>query len=113
MSKVVKFVVFVPESHANNVRQALGLVGAGKVGNYDFSTFSTKGTGRFRPLQNAKPTIGKVGKLEAVAEERIETVCYKKHLPKIIKAVKKAHPYEHIAFDVYPLLSDPVEDGAS
>ena len=108
-NEAVKFVVFVPEAHANRVRKALGESGAGAVGDYKHCTFSVKGTGRFIPMPGAHPAIGKVGKLESVAEERIETVCYRKDLPKILSAVKKVHPYEEIAFDVYPLVLSPHE----
>lgn len=109
MSEMVKLVVFVPETHAERVRKAMGEAGAGIVGHYDFCSFSVKGVGRFKPKKGAHPTIGRVGKLEEVVEERIETVCEKKKLEKIIKAVKKVHPYEEIAFDVYPLAIDPAK----
>ncbi|HUV46811.1 MAG TPA: hypothetical protein VMW29_01625 [Candidatus Bathyarchaeia archaeon] len=109
--EIVKLVVFVPETHADIVREALGKAGAGWVGHYNFCSFSVKGVGRFFPLKGAKPTIGKVGRLEAVEEERIETVCYKKDLDKIIKAVKKVHPYEEVAFDVYPLIEKIIYPG--
>lgn len=102
--ETVKLVIFVPESHADVVREVLGKTGAGKIENYTHCTFSVKGIGRYLPLKNAKPAIGKIGKLEAVAEERIETVCYKKDVKKIITAVKKVHPYEEIALDIYPLI---------
>lgn len=105
--EVVKLVVFVPESHADAVRKAMGKAGAGKTGNYGYCSFSVKGVGRFLPLKGAKPAIGKVGKLEAVKEERIETVCYKKDLDKVIKTIKKLHPYEEIAMDIYPLVVNP------
>lgn len=107
LDDVVKFVVFVPQTHADNVRKALGEAGAGLVGDYKFCTFSVSGIGRYIPLDSAHPYIGEKGKLEEVEEERIETVCYKKDLEKIIAAVKKVHPYEEIAFDVYPLVLNP------
>lgn len=102
-SKNVKIVVFVPESHTDIVREAMGKVGAGIIGNYSFCTFSSKGIGRFRPEQGANPHIGSLGKLEEVIEERIETVCLREKLPEVIKAIKKVHPYEEVALDVYPL----------
>jgi len=102
--KRVKIVVFVPESHADIVRKAVGDVGAGKIGNYSHCSFSSKGRGRFLPLEGAKPTIGSVGNFEVVDEERIEFVCDKSDLEKVITAMKEAHPYEEVAFDVYPLL---------
>ena len=99
----------MPETHARVVRKALGKARAGWVGDYNYCSFSTKGTFRFIPLKTAHPTIGKIGKLEEVAEERIETVCYKKDLNKIIEAVKKVHPYEEVAIDVYSLVLNPHE----
>lgn len=105
----VKFVVYVPESHADIVRDALGKAGAGRIGDYTFCSFSVKGTGRFVPLDTAHPYVGTVGELESVAEERIETVCYQSDLSKIIAAVNAVHPYEEVAYDVYPLVLNPHE----
>lgn len=105
--EVVKIVAFVPETHADIVREVMGKAGAGFIGNYKYCSFSVKGIGRFMPLKNAHPAIGQIGKLEEVVEERIETVCYKKDLEKIIKEIKKVHPYEEVAIDVYPLVLDP------
>lgn len=102
-SKIVKIVVFVPETHADAIREAIGKTGAGKIGNYTFCSFSTKGIGRFKPEKGAHPTIGKIGTIESIAEEKIETICERKKLQAVIKAVKKAHPYEEIPFDIYPL----------
>lgn len=107
--EVVKIVVFVPETHADIVRKALGDARAGLVGDYSHTSFSTKGIGRFIPLEGAHPAIGEIGKFEEVMEERIETVCYKKDLEKIIVAIKEVHPYEEIALDVYPLVLNPHE----
>jgi hypothetical protein len=106
-SECVKFGVGVPETHADAVRQALGEAGAGQVGDYKFCSFSVKGVGRFIPMSGAHPTVGEIGKLEEVTEEKIETVCYRKDLDKVIAAVKKVHPYEEIVFDIYPLVLDP------
>ena len=102
-SKNVKIVVFVPESHSEIVRNAMGEAGAGKIGNYTFCSFSSKGLGRFKPMEGANPTIGKVGILEEVEEERIEVICERSKLAGIIKAIKTVHPYEEVALDVYSL----------
>jgi hypothetical protein len=99
----VKLVVFVPVSHADIVRQVLGEVGAGKMGNYDFCSFSSRGTGRFRGNENSNPTIGKAGQFEEVEEERIEVVMPREILKEVIEKMKAVHPYEEVAFDVYPL----------
>ena len=109
VNETVKLVVFVPETHADIVRKAMGEAGAGIVGDYEFCSFSTKGIGRFIPLKTAHPAIGEIGKMEEVTEERIETVCYKKDFDKIIKAIKEVHPYEEVALDVYPLVLNPHE----
>ena len=102
-SKYVKIVVYVPESHTDVVREVVGKAGAGKLGNYSSCSFSTKGIGRFRPEEGANPHIGKVGKFEEVAEERIEVTCIQEKLEAVVKAIKEVHPYEEVALDIYPL----------
>ena len=87
-TKNVKFVVFVPLTHADAVRQALGEAGAGKIGNYDFCSFSSRGTGRFRGNEKTNPTIGEVGKYEAVEEERIEAIVPREILKEVIEKVR-------------------------
>ncbi len=104
---VVKIVVFVPETHADAVRKALGDAGAGLIGDYKNCSFSVKGIDRFVPLDTAHPSVGKIGEMSEVVEERIETICYKKDLNKIIRAVNKIHPYEEVAYDIYPLVLNP------
>ena len=104
-TKLLKIVVFVPETHSDAVRKAVGNAGAGKIGNYSHCTLSSKGQGRFMPLSGANPTIGEVGKLEVVDEERIEFICEENILKKVVEAIKQAHPYEEVAYDVYPLLN--------
>jgi len=101
-----KLVVFIPMSHLEKVRLAVCQAGAGKLGNYDCCTFISKGTGTFRPLPGAHPYIGKRGKISKVKEARLETLVQKKDLKKVIAAMKKAHPYEEPAYDIYPLISD-------
>lgn len=102
----VKLVVFVPKSHADIVRKAMGDAGAGKVGNYSHCSFSTNGVGRYKPTEGAHPTIGEVGKLEEVQEERVEYICDRDKAKEVITAMRKAHPYEEIAFEIYPLISE-------
>lgn len=101
--KRYKIVVYVPEKDADKLREAMGNAGAGVIGNYTHCTFSVKGTGRFKPDEGANPTIGEFGKLEAVEEERIETVCSEEKLRDVLKAIKAVHPYEEPATDVYPI----------
>lgn len=100
-----KLFVFVPLTHADQVREAMGAAGAGKIGNYSFCSFSSRGIGRYKPEKGASPTIGEVGKLEKVEEERIEVVCDEGIIGNVVAAMKKAHPYEEIAYDLYQLIN--------
>ncbi|NTW30109.1 MAG: hypothetical protein HGA33_02445 [Candidatus Moranbacteria bacterium] len=102
-TKSYKLVTFVPLSHADAVREAMGNVGAGKIGNYTHCSFSSRGTGRFLPGDGANPAIGEVGKSEEVEEERIEVLVSEESIDVVIAAMKSAHPYEEVAYDVYPL----------
>lgn len=104
--KNVKIVVFVPITHVDIIRNVIGKVGGGLIGNYDYCSFSSVGIGRFRPNDKAKPHIGKANKLEKVEEERIEFICPKEKARFIIKEIKKAHPYEEVALDIYPLIDE-------
>ncbi len=103
--KKYKLVTFVPVTHADVVRDAMGLVGAGVIGNYSFCTFSSIGVGRFKGGEGSHPSVGTVGKLESVEEERIETICPEYLVQSVIDAVKKVHPYEEVPFDIYPILT--------
>lgn len=98
-----KLVVYVPLEKADHIRQVIGEAGGGKLGKYSFCTFSTKGVGRFKPNADAKPHIGNPGKLEEVQEERIEVTCGEKVLNDVITAIKRVHPYEEVAMDVWKL----------
>ncbi|MEH7303943.1 Nif3-like dinuclear metal center hexameric protein [Neobacillus drentensis] len=102
-TKLKKLVVFVPASHAETIRNVLGNAGAGFIGNYSHCSFSSNGTGRFLPGENTNPFIGEAGRLEEVDEVRLETIVPEPILKKTITAMIKAHPYEEVAYDVYPL----------
>jgi hypothetical protein len=102
--KNVKFIVYVPTTHADSVREALGNAGAGEIGNYDFCSFSVSGIGRFRGNEYSNPIIGKSGIYESVNEERIEVTVPFVIINQVITAVKSVHPYEEVAYDVYPLM---------
>lgn len=98
-----KLVVFVPESHHNEVRKAIFEAGAGVIGNYDCCSFNTSGTGTFRALEGADPFVGAVDKLTNQPEIKIETILPHWLENKVISAVAKVHPYEEIAWDSYAL----------
>ena len=105
-SKNVKIVVFVPLTHCEVVRKAIGDANGGIIENYSYCSFSSRGIGRFKPNEKANPHIGKKGQLEAVEEERIEVICPKNKAKMIIKEIKKVHPYEEVALDIYPVLGE-------
>lgn len=101
---VVKIVTFVPLKDAQKVRDAMGDAGAGELGNYTHASFSSKGIGRFIPQEGAHPTIGQIGKLEEVEEERIEVICQKDKVKRVMAAIKLTHPYEEVPLEIYNLL---------
>ncbi|WP_158735078.1 Nif3-like dinuclear metal center hexameric protein [Alteribacillus sp. YIM 98480] len=98
-----KLVAFIPESHVEEVRQALGDAGAGFIGGYSHCTFSSEGTGTFIPGEDTNPYLGEKGEMEFAAEKRMETVVPEPILKKVLRALEKAHPYEEPAYDIYPL----------
>jgi len=102
-----KLVTFVPHDHAGAVRRALHEVGAGRIGDYDHASYTSTGEGRFRPLEGANPTIGRVGDVEVVPESRVEVVYPRRLRREVVAAMKAAHPYEEVAFDVLELGSVP------
>ncbi len=101
-----KLTVFVPADAAAPVRAAIAEAGAGRIGNYDFASFTSSGQGRFRPLEGADPTLGSVGNLETVDEVRIEVVLDRPLRAAVVAAMLAAHPYEQPAYDVVEL-ADP------
>lgn len=105
MSKV-KIVTFVPLKNADAVRQVLGDAGAGVIGEYSYCSYSVVGKGRFMPSAAAHPHIGEAGVAEIVDEERIEVVCEREDAKVVIAAMKEAHPYEEVAFDIYSLIDE-------
>lgn len=101
--KYCKLVVFVPRDHEEAVRNAICEAGAGWIGKYSHCTFRTEGTGTFLPLEGAQPFSGKVGEVEQAEEVRLETILSKDKASRVVRAMLDAHPYEEVAFDLYPL----------
>jgi dinuclear metal center YbgI/SA1388 family protein len=101
--KYVKLVVFVPRGHEDAVRTALAGAGAGHIGNYSHCTFQTEGTGTFLPLEGTNPFLGEQGRLEYASEFRLETILPESGVRRAVQAMIAAHPYEEVAYDLYPL----------
>jgi hypothetical protein len=98
-----KLVVFVPPDSLDAVRDALFSAGAGRIGDYERCSWYADGTGTFRALPGATPTVGEVGGEERVRELRLETVFPADRRDDVVAALRRAHPYEEPAFDVYQL----------
>lgn len=92
--------VYVPESHAEAVKEAMFAAGAGRIGNYEACSWQVTGVGQFRPLAGSQPFLGQQGVVEQVAECRIEMVCEAACIDTAIAALKQAHPYETPAYHV-------------
>ncbi|HEY8346745.1 MAG TPA: Nif3-like dinuclear metal center hexameric protein [Symbiobacteriaceae bacterium] len=98
-----KLVVFVPRGYEDAVRQAMAEAGAGHIGNYSHCTFQAPGTGTFLPLEGTNPFLGQQGRLEYADEYRLETIVPQRRVSAVVKAMIAAHPYEEVAYDLYPL----------
>lgn len=108
--KLYKLVVFCPDVRLSDqsyvpekVRNAMFQAGAGVIGDYDSCSFNSDGTGTFKPLEKANPYIGKVGITEYQKEVRVETIVPEHLLSQVIFAMTETHPYEEVAYDIYPL----------
>jgi dinuclear metal center YbgI/SA1388 family protein len=102
-----KWVVYVPGDHADAVREALFDAGAGHIGDYSHCCWSVEGVGQFLPHQGANPTIGHVGAVERVAEQRVEVIAPTRLRVALLAALRGAHPYEQPAFDVIEMAAVP------
>ncbi len=103
----VKLVTFVPPKDLDKVAQAMFRAGAGRIGDYEQCSYRLEGQGTFFGTESADPTVGQKGRLEKVAETRMEVVAPKRRLPEVIDALLRSHPYEEPAYDVYPLAGTP------
>ena len=96
-----KIVVYVPIEAKEAVRKAMCDAGAGFIGKYSDCTFQAEGKGTFMPREGANPYLGQVGALEEAREVRLETIAYRKDMPRVVQAMLSAHPYEEVAYDIY------------
>ena len=107
-----KLVTFCPVTHADKVREAVFVAGAGNIGEYDQCSFNSKGQGTFRAGKQANPYAGEIGSLHFEPEVRIETI-FPAYLQKtVISALLEAHPYEEVAYDIYRLENESNRHGA-
>jgi dinuclear metal center YbgI/SA1388 family protein len=110
-SDLEKWVVFVPSENADPVREAMFAAGGGHIGDYSHCSWSVPGTGQFLPHDGASPTIGSVGSVERVSEERVEVIAPATLRGHVLAAMRSAHPYEEPAFDIFALAPVPGDVG--
>jgi hypothetical protein len=99
----MKLVYFVPEEARDSTREAVFSAGGGVIGDYERCSWYTAGTGTFLPREGADPAVGEVGEEEHVREYRVEIAVPEESLAAVVEALRAAHPYEEVAFDLYPL----------
>jgi len=107
---LVKLVCFVPASHLEAVSEAVFAAGAGSIGNYDHCSFQVNGKGTFMASEGSHPFAGSIGAINYEPETRFETILPRHLLKQVAKAMIDHHPYEEVAYDLYPLLnSNPAQ----
>jgi dinuclear metal center YbgI/SA1388 family protein len=106
-----KLVVFVPTADAPNLIDALAAAGAGRYDEYERCAWTAAGVGTFRPLAGAHPAVGTVGRVEEVAETRVEMIVPRPVRGAVISALRSAHPYEEPAFDLLTQAALPTGRG--
>src|SRR5438445_7381085 len=99
-----KLVWFVPEDALERTRDAVFAAGAGRIGDYERCSWYTRGDGTFLGGAGADPRIGERGREETVTEYRVETVVPDERAGQVVAALRATHPYEEVAFDLYPLV---------
>ncbi|MGI8575787.1 MAG: Nif3-like dinuclear metal center hexameric protein [Egibacteraceae bacterium] len=100
----VKLVTFVPGDHTDDVLEALTGAGAGVIGEYTSCSFRVRGTGSFRPSADARPVLGERERLNTVQEDRLELRVPRRQVADVVAALRAAHPYEEVPFDLHPLV---------
>jgi dinuclear metal center YbgI/SA1388 family protein len=111
-SENYKLVLYVPVEYEQQILNSIFETNAGEIGSYTCCSFRNKGTGTYRPESSSKPFAGKAGEITHAHEVRIETVVRKSDLDGVIKQVRKIHPYETMAYDIYPLIKNEELQGS-
>jgi hypothetical protein len=102
--EVYKLNFFVPEVQKEEVKQALFDLGVGRFENYECCSWECLGRGQFKPVGNANPSIGKLGTLEVLPEYKVEMICKDELIKDAIATLKKVHPYEEVAYEVFEMV---------
>ncbi len=97
--------VYVPQTHIKVVQEALFNAGAGDIGNYSECSFYATGMGTFKGNEQSHAFVGKIGERHQEPEYKLEVVVDDSKINEVISALKSAHPYEVVAFNIYAILN--------
>ena len=100
-----KLCFYIPESHIEQVKEALFDKGAGCTSLYDRCSWQILGEGQFRPLEDSCPFMGTQQKITKVAEYKVEMICTEKVIVDVVKELVKTHPYEEPAYEIYKIIT--------
>jgi dinuclear metal center YbgI/SA1388 family protein len=103
--ELLKLVTYCPTKNEEDIKEALFVAGAGHISNYSECSFATAGSGTFRAELGANPVLGEVGKRHTESEVKIEVIIYKSQMDSVLSALNNAHPYEEVAYELYPTLN--------
>ncbi|HPF02724.1 MAG TPA: Nif3-like dinuclear metal center hexameric protein [Bacteroidales bacterium] len=109
--RLLKLVTFIPADHLDRVRDAVFAAGAGFIGAYDRCGFTVEGSGSFRAGEGSRPFAGEKGRTHFEKEIRFETILFSYMKRGVVKALLESHPYEEVAFDLYPLENENLNAG--
>lgn len=101
---MLKLIYYVPETHLEITKKAIFEAGAGGMGDYQSCAWQVKGIGQFKPVANANPFLGTVGKLETIEEWRVETILEQQQARLVLDALKSNHPYEEVPYEFIQLI---------
>ena len=109
---LTKLACFVPIDSVDHVSDAMFNAGAGSIGDYAECSFRSTGTGTFMPMNGANPVVGELGKRQSESEFRLEVLVSNHLLEQVVMAMKNAHPYEEVAYEMFAILNENQTEGA-
>lgn len=108
---LVKLVVFIPIGYEEKIMKVLDEKKAGRIGSYRLCTFKSRGEGTFKAEIGSHPFLGEVDKFERVSEWRLEVLTQRVNVLELIEKIRSAHPYEEMAYDIFPVENPSPEVG--
>lgn len=98
-----KLVTFCPVAQVSALRTALFAAGAGHIGDYSEASYNGQGYGTYKAGEGTQPFAGQQGVQHQEEETRVETVFLAQDERKVLLALLQNHPYEEVAYDIFPL----------